>query len=61
VREQFGEGVRSLPDGGAEVELDVDNEAWLTGWVLSFGGEAELLAPDALRRNIARAALASLE
>lgn len=62
VREQFGDaGVRTLPDGGAEVELDVDNEAWLTGWVLSFGGEAELLAPAPLRRNIARAALASLE
>jgi proteasome accessory factor C len=61
VREQFGEGVRSLPDGGAEVELDVDNEAWLTGWVLSFGGEAELVAPAPLRRNIARAARASLE
>jgi proteasome accessory factor C len=61
VREQFGEGVRSLPDGGAEVELDVDNEAWLTGWVLSFGGEAELITPGPLRRNIARAALASLE
>ena len=62
VREQFGEGaVRSLPGGGAEVELDVDNEAWLVGWVLSFGGEAELLTPASTRRNIARAALASLE
>ena len=62
VREQFGDdGVTVLPDGGAEVQLDVDSEAWLVGWVLSFGGEAELLSPESVRRNIARAALASLE
>jgi proteasome accessory factor C len=62
AQEQFGQvGVTVLPDGTAEVQLDVDSEAWLVGWVLSFGGEAELIAPDGVRRNIARAALASLE
>lgn len=60
--EQFGQaGVTVLPDGTAEVQLEVDSEAWLVGWVLSFGGEAELLSPGSARRNIARAALASLE
>jgi proteasome accessory factor C len=60
--EQFGQaGVTVLPDGTAEVQLDVDSEAWLVGWVLSFGGEAELVSPESVRRNIARAALASLE
>lgn len=62
AQERFGPGsVTVHPDGSAEVQLDVDSEAWLVGWVLSFGGEAEVLSPESVRRNIARAALASLE
>ena len=45
VRERFGEDARLLADGGVEVRVAGDNERWLTQWVLSFGGEAEVLEP----------------
>jgi proteasome accessory factor C len=33
-----------------------DSERWLTQWVLSFGGEAEVLEPAWARAAVARAA-----
>ncbi|HEY0094796.1 MAG TPA: WYL domain-containing protein, partial [Archangium sp.] len=36
------------------------NERWLTQWVLSFGGEAEVLEPASAREAVARAAKAAL-
>lgn len=61
VRERFGEDARLLADGGVEVRVGGDNERWLTQWVLSFGGEAEVLEPASARAAVARAAKAALE
>lgn len=59
VLERFGSDARPLVDGGAEVRVAAD-ERWLTQWVLSFGGEAEVLEPASARAAVARAARASL-
>jgi len=61
VRERFGAQVRSLEEGAVEVRVAGDSERWLTQWVLSFGGEAQVLGPDWARRAVARAAQASLQ
>jgi proteasome accessory factor C len=60
VRERFGEDARLLADGGVEVRVAGDNERWLTQWVLSFGGEAEVLEPASARAAVARAAKIAL-
>ncbi len=60
VTERFGADARRLPDGGVEVRVAGDNERWLTQWVLSFGGEAEVLEPASSRAAVARAARAAL-
>jgi proteasome accessory factor C len=60
VRERFGSDARLLADGGVEVRVAGDSERWLTQWVLSFGGEAEVLEPASARAAVARAAQASL-
>jgi proteasome accessory factor C len=59
VRERFGEA-RSLPDGRLEVTVPGDNARWLTGWVLSFGGDAQVVAPAWAVRSVGEAARASL-
>jgi proteasome accessory factor C len=59
VQERFGSDARPLADGGVEVRVAAD-ERWLTQWVLSFGGEAEVLEPVSARAAVARAARASL-
>ena len=60
VTERFGADARPLPDGGVEVRVASDSERWLTQWVLSFGGEAEVVEPASARAAVARAAQASL-
>ncbi|RJS16121.1 WYL domain-containing protein [Corallococcus sp. H22C18031201] len=60
VKERFGRDARPLSDGGVEVMVAGDSERWLTQWVLSFGGEAEVVEPQAARAAVARAARASL-
>ena len=60
VRERFGEDARLMADGGVEVRVAGDNERWLTQWVLSFGGEAEVLEPASARAAVARAAKTAL-
>ena len=42
------------------LEIRDDNEAWLTRWVLSFGGEAVVVAPESARAAIAKAAGAAI-
>lgn len=61
VRERFGAEARGLPDGRVEVDVPGDNPRWLTGWVLSFGGDAAVTRPDWAIRSVAEAAGASLE
>jgi predicted DNA-binding transcriptional regulator YafY len=45
--------VADQPDGGVHVRLDVCRDRALTGWILSFGPFARVLAPEALARDIA--------
>jgi len=40
-------------DGGVELAMEVGVGDELRGWVLSFGAGAEVLAPDALRADVA--------
>lgn len=60
VRERFPQA-RARADGGVEVSVPGDNVRWLTGWVLSFGGDARVLSPPWAIRSVAEAARASLE
>ncbi|MBI3181504.1 MAG: WYL domain-containing protein [Myxococcales bacterium] len=61
VKERFGEEARLLPDGGVEVKVAGDSERWLVQWVMSFGGDAEVVEPMWARRAVAAFARASLE
>ena len=47
--------VRKLPDGGLILHLSVSQPEWIVSWVMSHAGQAELLAPEALRRRVAAA------
>jgi proteasome accessory factor C len=61
MAERFGAQGRRTPDGSLEVTVSGDSERWLTQWILSFGGEAEVLEPAWARTAVAKAAQASLE
>jgi proteasome accessory factor C len=61
IVERFGDGAKTLPDGAVEVTVPGDSERWLTQWILSFGGDAVVLAPQWARDAVARAARASLQ
>ncbi len=56
VAERFGEQVTMLDDGRAHVRFEGWSEAWLSAWVLSFGGEAVVLEPESLKARVAREA-----
>ena len=60
LRERFGGEARELSDGGVEVKV-TGEERWLVQWILSFGGEAEVIEPAWARAAVARAALKALE
>jgi proteasome accessory factor C len=60
VQERFGADARALPDGGVEVQVSGASERWLTQWILSFGGDAQVVEPSHARDAVARAAKASL-
>jgi proteasome accessory factor C len=49
-------GARQLTDGTALEELRYGSEDWLVGEILSFRGEAVVLAPEDVRRRIAERA-----
>jgi proteasome accessory factor C len=61
MREQFGEAVRDSDNGEVEVTVPGDSEKWLTSWVLSFGGDARVVAPEWAVQAVASAARAVLE
>jgi proteasome accessory factor C len=56
MQERFGDEARPAADGSVEVSVLGDSERWLTQWILSFGGEAEVIEPSWARDAIARAA-----
>ena len=45
-------GVEAPSDGALEVELPVANRDAFIGWVLGFGPDAEVLAPEQLRQEV---------
>jgi proteasome accessory factor C len=56
MKERFGDAARPAPNGAVEVSVAGDSERWLTQWILSFGGEAEIIEPAWAREAVARAA-----
>ena len=50
----------SCTDGGVEVKV-TGEERWLVQWILSFGGEAEVVEPAWARQAVVAAALRALE
>lgn len=61
IKERFGGEASELPGGWAEVRVSGESERWLVQWVLSFGGDAEVIEPPWARQAVAAAARASLE
>lgn len=59
--ERFGGDARWVEGERLEVTVPGDSERWLLSWVLSFGGEAEVIEPEWAREAVARAARASLD
>ena len=59
--ERFGGDAVWVDGGKLEVTVPGDSERWLSSWVLSFGGEAEVVEPVWAREAVARAAMASLD
>jgi proteasome accessory factor B len=56
VRERewhHSEQLKGLPDGGLQVELRLSALFEAERWILSWGGDAEVLAPAELRANVA--------
>lgn len=48
--------IERCPDGSLLVRADWPADAWGTGYLLSYGGSAEVLHPPAMRRQVERAA-----
>ncbi len=46
--------IERLPDGGVELHLLVASTVELTPWILGWGAECEVLAPAALRAEVAQ-------
>jgi proteasome accessory factor C len=56
VREEHPAGkIRALPDGSVILHLSVSQPQWIIAWVMAHAGKVELLAPEALRRQVAEA------
>lgn len=58
IRERFGTEVTELPGGELTVQVPADSMRWLIRWVLSFGGDAVVLAPPAAVTAVVEAARA---
>jgi proteasome accessory factor C len=55
------EAVAGDPDGSRRVRMRVRDLEWARRLVLSLGGEAEVIEPPELRRDVAAAARAALD
>jgi predicted DNA-binding transcriptional regulator YafY len=58
ARWEFEKGANLLKDGSAVAERPVGSPEWLVGEILSYRGEAVVLEPKELRREIASRAQA---
>ena len=56
ARWELERGARPLADGSAITEQKIGSAEWLVGEILRYRGEAELLEPPELRREIAKRA-----
>ncbi len=50
------EEIEPLSDGGYRVSTSFPRGRWVTGFLLSFGGEAEVLSPEWMRKELAEEA-----
>jgi predicted DNA-binding transcriptional regulator YafY len=50
-----GQRINEVAGGGVELMLEVASGGEVERWLLGFGGEAEVLAPESLRRRMAAA------
>lgn len=48
---------QALPDGSVQMEVEAYSHEWLTGWLLSLGGDAHILQPAELRQAMHQKAL----
>ena len=48
------ETLATREDGWVEVALPAGEPAWIASWVLSYGPDAEVLEPPALRNEVLR-------
>ena len=53
--------IRKLPDGGLILHLSASQPQWIISWVMAHAGEVELLAPEALRKQIVATCNKALE
>lgn len=53
--------LRDLPDGGVELQLRLNHLAEIRPWVLSWGGNAKVLSPPELARQVSEEALRILD
>ncbi len=53
---QFGNRAVAAPNGQVVIQIAADSVPWVIGWVLSYGGAAEVLAPQDIRDEVARSA-----
>ena len=58
--EPLGGKTRPTPDGGVLLYLSVSQPQWVVSWVLEHAGKVDLLAPEALRRQVAESARRTL-
>lgn len=61
VRERFGDAAREVGGGRVEVTVPGDSVRWLTRWVLGFGGDAVVMAPEWARIAVVALARESLD
>lgn len=53
VFDELGYGsIRENPDGSFMVTIELPDEEWLYGYILSFGGDAEVIEPNNIRNGI---------
>ena len=53
VHDEFAQGsIVENPDGSFMVKIEMPDEEWLYGYILSFGGDAEVIEPNKFRKGI---------
>lgn len=57
VYDEFEEGqIMALPDGSFEVMAAYPEDSWVYGFLLSFGGEVEIISPERVRQQVGQLA-----